>query len=146
MAAALVALSALVTSCDVAAPQERDRGGRVSESEPSGSIAVKRVLLSEIATPEELSLWARVACAMCHGENARGIPNGGPDLTKIIPLYVAKFPTHEEARAALSAYLEDPAGSPKLREDAEVFRLAMPPMAWQEDAPALAEMLLRLAK
>jgi hypothetical protein len=106
--------------------------------------------LSDLATPEEYELWNARGCVTCHGFEARGT-SLAPDLTRVIPLYVAKAGSAESARAAIAAYLLDPAGSPKLRADGAVFPNPMPPLeklfgGRREDAPVLAGMLLRLAE
>lgn len=106
--------------------------------------------LSDLASPEELKLWTARGCVTCHGPEARGGPMA-PDLTKVIPLYVAKFGSEDAARAAIAAYLLDPADSPKLRDDGEAYPNPMPPLerlfgGRREEAPVLAAMLLRLAR
>ena len=73
-----------------------------------------------------------------------------PDLTKVIPLYVAKF-GEDAARAKLAAYLLDPQASPRLRDDGQVFPNPMPAIeklfgGTRDDAPVLAGLLVRLAK
>ena len=49
-----------------------------------------------------------------------------PALSKVIPLYVAKFGSPQAAKAQLVEYLLDPAGAPKLRDDGQVFPTPMP--------------------
>ena len=106
--------------------------------------------LSRLATPREYELWNSRGCVTCHGPEARGTPLG-PDLTKVVPRYLAKHGSSESARAALVAHMLDPATSVKLRDDGEVYANPMPPLeklfgGKREDAPVLAEMLLRLPR
>lgn len=121
-------------------------GGENESRAPAGEAGS----LSSVATPREYELWNERGCVTCHGLEARGTPMG-PDLTKVIPLYLAKTGSAAAARDALAAYLLDPAGRPKLRVDGEVFPNPMPPLGKlfggnRDEAPVLAEMLLRLAK
>jgi mono/diheme cytochrome c family protein len=124
---------------DDAAP--RSTGGAKSSAGTS---------LSRIATPREYGLWNDRGCITCHGAEARGTPLG-PDLTKVVPRYLARHASPEAARAALVAHMLDPAGTPKMRDDGEVYPNPMPPLerlfgGRRDEAPVLAGMLLRLAK
>ena len=106
--------------------------------------------LSDLATPREYELWNSRGCVTCHGTEALGTPLG-PDLTKIVPIYLAKSGSRDAAVAALAAYVLDPQGAPKLRDDGEVYPNPMPALeklfgGRREEAPVLADMLLRLAK
>lgn len=119
---------------------------RATPSEPRPAVTS----LSGLATPDELKLWNARGCVTCHGGEARGGPLG-PDLTKVIPLYLRKFGSAESARERLAAYMLDPEGSEKLRDDGEVFPNPMPALdklfgGRREEAPVLAGMLLRLAR
>jgi hypothetical protein len=75
----------------------------------------------------------------------------GPDLTKVVPLYLAKHGSVDAAHRAVVAYLIDPKGSEKLRDDGVLYVNPMPPIeklfgGKREDADALASMLLRIVK
>ena len=135
---ALVA-AAVRSDDDVAAP----RADALAPKKSRGS-------LSQLATPREYELWNSRGCVTCHGLEARGTPLG-PDLTKVVPRYLAKHGSSESARAALVAHMLDPVKSEKLRDDGEVYANPMPPLeklfgGKREDAPVLADMLLRLAR
>jgi mono/diheme cytochrome c family protein len=106
--------------------------------------------LSDLATPREYELWNDRGCVTCHGTEGLGTPLG-PNLAKVMPLYLAKSGSREAAVAALAAYVLDPQGAPKLRDDGEVYPNPMPALeklfgGRREEAPVLADMLLRLAK
>jgi cytochrome c553 len=106
--------------------------------------------LSQVATSDELKLWTGRGCATCHGAEGLGTPMG-PDVTKLVPLYLAKHGAAAAAKTALAAYLLDPQNSPKLRDDGVQYANPMPsilkfPGGKPQDADAMAEMLLRLAK
>lgn len=105
--------------------------------------------LSGIASPPEAALWSSRGCVTCHGPEARGSMMA-PDLTKVVPLYLARF-GEEGAKAKIAEYLIDPKGSPKLRDDGQVFPNPMPAIeklfgGTRDDAPVLAGLLVRLAK
>jgi len=75
----------------------------------------------------------------------------GPDLVKVVPLYVARHGSVDAAHRALAAYLLDPQVSPKLRDDGVLYPNPMPPILKMfggrpEDADALADLLLSVAK
>jgi mono/diheme cytochrome c family protein len=128
-------------------------GSRDDDAAPrpaAGAKSAAGTSLSQIATRREYELWNARGCITCHGPEARGTPLG-PDLTKVIPHYVARHASPEAARAALVAHVLDPAGTPKMRDDGEVYPNPMPPLerlfgGRREEAPVLAGMLLRLAK
>jgi len=106
--------------------------------------------LETIATPEELKLWNDRSCFMCHGPAGKGTQMG-PDLTKVVPIYLAKHGSADAAKKALVAYLIDPKGSPKLRDDGATFPNPMPPIeklvgGRREDADVLAGLLVRLGE
>lgn len=101
-------------------------------------------------SPSESRLWNDRGCITCHGWNARGTPMG-PDLLKVVPLYVARHGSVGAAHKAIVEYLLDPQGSPKLRDDGVLYPNPMPPIlklfgGRPEDADALADLLLRMAK
>jgi hypothetical protein len=117
---------------------------------PTASAPRGAASLDAVATPAELRLWNDRGCITCHGWNARGTPMG-PDLAKVVPLYRAKHGSDEAAHREIVAYLIDPQGSPKLRDDGVQYVNPMPPIermfgGRREDAEALAGMLLRFAK
>jgi cytochrome c553 len=119
-------------------------------TDPPERAAPEGPLLSEVATPDEHKLWTTRGCATCHGPDARG-GLMAPDLAEVIPLYLARFGSPEAARERLAAFMLNPAGSPRLRNDGELFPNPMPSLlklygGRREDAPVLAGMLLRLAK
>lgn len=137
-----VGASALVAFGVGTDPPERARPTSAPRSEAS--------TLSSLATPEEMKLWNARGCVTCHGPEGRGGPMA-PDVTKVVPLYLRKFGSAEAARDRLAAYILDPAGSEKLRDDGDVFPSPMPALeklfgGRREDAPVLAGMLLRLAR
>jgi hypothetical protein len=106
--------------------------------------------LADVATPAEQRLWSARGCVTCHGATARGTPMG-PDLGKVVPLYVAKFGGVDAAKTQIVEYLLDPQGSPKLRDDGLLFPNPMPAITklfggTEKDAATLADMLLRLAR
>jgi hypothetical protein len=118
----------------------------VGSRSPSPPTATRSVPSS----PSQSRLWNDRGCITCHGWNARGTPMG-PDLVKIVPLYVARHGSVEAARRALVEYLLDPQGSPKVRDDGVLYPNPMPPVLKMfggrpEDADALADLLLGLAK
>lgn len=120
------------------------------ESSARGDGAPSGTSLADLATPDEYRLWSDRGCITCHGPEARGTPLG-PDLTRVVPLYLAKFGSRDAARAALAAHMLDPQRSVKLRDDGEVFPNPMPPLeklfgGKREEAPVLADLLLRLAR
>lgn len=124
--------------------------GTGSDDERSVAPVPQGRSLSDLATPQEYELWNARGCITCHGSEARGTPLG-PDLTKVVPRYHAKHASRESARDALAAHMLDPAHSPKLRDDGEVYPNPMPPLeslfgGKREDAPVLADMLLRLPR
>ena len=105
--------------------------------------------LSDIASPDELKLWTNRGCVTCHGPDARGGPMA-PDLTTVLPFYLAKCGSADAARAQLVEYLIDPQGSPKLRDDGVQFPNPMPAIeklfgGTKADAATLAGLLVRLA-
>jgi hypothetical protein len=113
-------------------------------------VIAESTALSDVATPDELKLWNRIGCATCHGGEARGTQMG-PDLTKIVPLYLARYGSAEAAKEKLVAYLLDPKTEPKLRDDGATYVNPMPAIdrlagGRREDAPGIAELLLRLAR
>ena len=125
-------------------------GADEDEAPRAAPKAASASFLSDLATPREYALWNDRGCVTCHGTEALGTPMG-PNLTKVVPLYLAKFGSREAAREALAAHMLNPQTSQKLRDDGEVFPNPMPPLeklfgGKREEAPVLAEMLLRLAK
>jgi len=119
---------------------------RPSTAQVAGSAAPG----AEAESPARSRLWNDRGCVTCHGADARGTPMG-PDLTKIVPMYIAKHGSVDAAHRAVVAYLIDPRGSPKLRDDGVLYVNPMPPIeklfgGRREDADALASMLLRLAR
>ena len=110
--------------------------------------APQGLFLSDVAAPAELKLWTDRGCITCHGAEARGTQMG-PDLTNVLPLYMAKHGSVSAAKTALAAYLIDPQGVPKLRSDGVTFPNPMPAIeklfgGKREDAAVIADMLLRL--
>jgi hypothetical protein len=106
--------------------------------------------LSDIASADELKLWTNRGCVTCHGPDARGGPMA-PDLTKVLPLYLAKFGSAGAAKERIVAYLLDPQGSPKLRDDGVQFPNPMPSIeklfgGTRTDAETLAGLLVRLVR
>lgn len=129
---------------------DRDDAAAHSAPAPASPRFLSERFLSDVATPREYELWNSRGCVTCHGTEALGTPLG-PDLTKVVPLYLAKNRSREAAVAALAAYMLDPQGAPKLRDDGEVYPNPMPALeklfgGKREEAPVLADMLLRLAK
>jgi hypothetical protein len=126
-------------------------GARAPRSDaPAAPSAPRGPMLSDIASPAELKLWNNLGCITCHGAEARGSPMA-PDLTKVLPLYFAKFGTDDAVREELVAYLIDPQGSPKLRADGVQFPNPMPAIekmsgGTKAAAATLAGLLVRLAK
>ena len=124
-------------------------GARASRGDvPSAPSAPTGRSLSDVASPDELKLWTNRGCITCHGAEARGGPMA-PDLTKVLPLYFAKFGSAEAARDQLVEYLIDPQGSPKLRDDGVQFPNPMPAIeklfgGTKADAATLAGLLVRL--
>jgi mono/diheme cytochrome c family protein len=111
---------------------------------PAGPVSGR---LSAVASPAEMKLWRDRGCVTCHGPEATGGPMA-PDLTKVVPLYKAKFGASAADR--LEAYLIDPQGAPKLRDDGQLFPNPMPAIeklfgGTKADARTLAALLLRLA-
>jgi hypothetical protein len=105
--------------------------------------------LSDIASPAEWKLWNDRGCVTCHGPEARGTPMA-PDLVKVLPLYFAKFASPDAVRSRLAAYIIDPQGSPKLRDDGVQFPNTMPAIeklfgGTKPDATTLAGLLVRLS-
>jgi mono/diheme cytochrome c family protein len=106
--------------------------------------------LAETASPAELKLWNERGCVTCHGADGRGT-NMGPDVVKLVPVYLAKHGSPEAARKAIAAYLVDPAGSEKLRDDGVHFSNPMPAIekmvgGRREDADVVAGLLIRLGE
>ncbi len=103
--------------------------------------------LADVASPDELELWNLRGCATCHGPQARG-SQLGPDLTKVVPLYLTTHGSPDAAKAAIVAYLLDPQGAPKLRHNGQRFMNPMPAITkmngTRDDAEKLASLLLRL--
>ncbi len=105
--------------------------------------------LAASASPEELKLWNGRSCLTCHGADAHGTLMG-PDLFRVLPLYLAKHGSADAAAKALAAYIVDPKNSPKLRDDGAKFINPMPAIerigGKRTEADALARMLLRLVE
>jgi hypothetical protein len=122
---------------------------RTSSSEPLAPVR-GGTKLSEIASPAEWKLWNDRGCITCHGAEARGSPMA-PDLLRVLPLYFAKFGSADAVKNELVAYLIDPQGSPKLRDDGVQFPNPMPAIekligGTKADAATLAGLLVRLAR
>ena len=105
--------------------------------------------LTGIASEEEISLWRRRGCHVCHGPEGEGGPLG-PPLVEAVRLYLDAGDSRAVARARLIAYLKDPEVVKPLRKGGKKYGTVMPGLNAGRGDPnegdVLADLLLRLAE